>query len=71
MKENKNSKARTSKILGILACLLFMPLGIPAIILAVMSKEETGGVMEKDAKTGLTGGILALVIGALLILLYL
>lgn len=53
-------KAKTAKIFGALSCLLLAPFGIPAIILAVQSKNETGGVMCKEAKNGLIGGILGL-----------
>ena len=64
----ESQKAKTSKILGILALLLFAPLGIPAIILANSSKQETGGVMNKNAKTGLWCGIVALVVWGIMFL---
>lgn len=53
-------KAKNAQIFGILSILLLAPLGIPAIILANQSKEETGGVMCKQAKTGFTCGIVGL-----------
>lgn len=53
-------KAKTASLLGILSLLLLAPLGIPAIILANQSKAETGGVLCKQAKTGLVCGILGL-----------
>lgn len=53
-------KAKTASLLGILSILLLAPLGIPAIILANKSKAETGGVMCKQAKTGLVCGIIGL-----------
>lgn len=53
-------KAKTASVLGILSLLLLAPLGIPAIILANQSKQETGGVMCKQAKTGWTCGIIGL-----------
>lgn len=53
-------KAKTASVLGILSLLLLAPLGIPAIILANQSKAETGGVLCKQAKTGLVCGILGL-----------
>ena len=52
--------AKSASVLGILSLLLLAPLGIPAIILANKSKEETGGVMCKQAKTGLICGIIGL-----------
>lgn len=53
-------KAKTAQVFGILSILLLTPLGIPAIILANQSKSETGGVMCKQAKTGLVCGIIGL-----------
>ena len=53
-------RARTASVFGILSLLLLAPLGIPAIVLAIKSKEETGGVMCKQAKTGLVFGIIGL-----------
>ena len=53
-------QAKTASVLGILSILLLAPLGIPAIILANKSKEQTGGVMCKQAKTGLVCGIIGL-----------
>lgn len=52
--------AKSASVLGILSLLLLAPLGIPAIILANKSKAETGGVMCKQAKTGLVCGIIGL-----------
>lgn len=52
--------AKNAKIFGILSVLLLAPFGIPAIILANKSKAETGGVMCKQAKTGLICGIIGL-----------
>ena len=53
-------QAKTASLLGILSILLLAPLGIPAIILANKSKEKTGGVMCKQAKTGFICGIIGL-----------
>lgn len=53
-------KAKTASVFGILSILLLAPFGIPAIILANQSKAETGGVMCKQAKTGLICGIIGL-----------
>lgn len=53
-------RAKNAQIFGILSLLLLAPLGIPAIILANKSKEETGGVMCKQAKTGFVCGIIGL-----------
>lgn len=53
-------RAKNAKIFGILSILLLAPFGIPAIILANKSKEETGGVMCKQAKTGFVCGIIGL-----------
>lgn len=53
-------RAKNAQIFGILSILLLAPFGIPAIILANKSKEETGGVMCKQAKTGFICGIIGL-----------
>ena len=53
-------RAKNAKVFGILSILLLAPFGIPAIILANKSKEETGGVMCKQAKTGFVCGIIGL-----------
>ena len=53
-------QAKTASLLGLLSILLLAPLGIPAIILANKSKEKTGGVMCKQAKTGFVCGIIGL-----------
>lgn len=53
-------QAKTASLLGILSILLLAPLGIPAIILANKSKEKTGGIMCKQAKTGFVCGIIGL-----------
>ncbi len=53
-------QAKTASVLGILSLLLLAPLGIPAIILANKSKEQTGGVMCRQAKTGFVCGIIGL-----------
>lgn len=54
------SKGKLSKIFGILSVLLLPLLGIPAIIFANISKNENGGVLDKDAKHGLYCGIIGL-----------
>ena len=53
-------KAKMASVFGILSILILVPFAIPAIILANKSKEETGGVMCKQAKTGLICGIIGL-----------
>lgn len=53
-------KAKMASVMGILGLLLLAPLGIAAIVLANQSKKETGGILCKQAKTGLVCGILAL-----------
>lgn len=70
MQNYESKKARLSKIFGFLSVFLLIPFGIPAIILANMSKSETGGVMNKDAKTGMVLGILALVVGFIMAIIY-
>ena len=67
----QSKKGRTSKILGIISVLLLWPLGIASIILAVQSKNETGGEMNKDAKSGLILGIIALIWGVLVLTYFL
>jgi hypothetical protein len=63
--------AKTASIFGVLSLLLLAPFGIPAIILAQKSKKETGGVMCKQAKTGLVCGIIGLCFWGLSLLLML
>ena len=65
-----SKKAKRAKIFGILSILILAPLGLPGIILANSSKNETGGVMNKDAKTGLTCSIIGLAIWGLMLVLY-
>jgi len=64
-------QAKTASLLGILSILLLAPLGIPAIILANKSKEKTGGVMCKQAKTGFICGIIGLCWWGLSLLMFL
>lgn len=64
-------QAKTASLLGILSILLLAPLGIPAIILANKSKEKTGGVMCKQAKTGLVLGIIGLCLWGISLLILL
>lgn len=64
-------KAKTAFVFGILSLLLLAPLGIPAIILAVQSKAETGGVMCSKAKSGFVCGIIGLCWWGLSLLLWL
>ena len=52
--------AKSAQIFGILSVLLLAPFGIPAIILANKSKQETGGIMCKQAKAGFICGIIGL-----------
>lgn len=67
----ESKKAKTSMILGIIGLILLSPLlAIPAIIFAVNSKEETGRVMCGKAQAGLICGIIALVLWALVLILY-
>ena len=53
-------KAKTARLMGVLSILLLAPLGIAAIVLANQSKNETGGVMCKAAKSGMICGIIGL-----------
>lgn len=55
-----SKKANLSQIFGILSLVLLAPLGIPAIVLAVLSKNETDGIMCGKAKAGFICGIIAL-----------
>jgi len=70
----RSDKAKTSKTCGIISIITAfigwfcslgyasIPLAIVAIVMAVSSKKETNGVLTKDARTGLTCGIIGLVI---------
>lgn len=53
-------QAKTAQLLGILSIFIFAPLAIPAIILAQKSKEETGGVLCKQARVGQGCGLIGL-----------
>ncbi len=64
-------QAKYAFVFGILSLLLLAPFGILAIILAVKSKEQTGGIMCKKAKTGLVCGIIGLCFWGLNLLLLL
>ncbi len=63
--------AKSASVFGVLSVVIFAPLGIPAIILANKSKTETGGVMCKQAKTGLVCGIIGLCFWGISLLLLL
>ena len=72
--QQNSSKGKTSMICGILGAIFCfigcfccigyagIPLSIVAIVFAIQSKNETGGVFSNDAKVGFIGGIAGLVI---------
>lgn len=74
---NPQDKGKTSMICGILSIVLCfigwfccigyagVPLAIIAIVFAIQTKNNNGGVMSNEAKTGLITGIIGLVVLAL------
>lgn len=67
VEETESDLARWSKISGIASFFIggFI-LGITAIVLACMSKEDTNGVMCSSAKTGFVCGIISTVLSLVL-----
>lgn len=62
--------ATWSKVCGIVSFFIgWFALGITAIILANMSKDETGGQMCQSAKVGYVCGIISTVLTGILFLL--
>lgn len=53
-------KARCARILGLLSLILVYPLGILAIVFAILSREDSGGKMCSQAAWGMAFGITAL-----------
>lgn len=63
MQETESSLATWAKICGIVSFFIgWFALGITAIVLACMSKEETGGEMSPSAKVGFVCGIISTVL---------
>lgn len=60
IEETESSLATWAKICGIVSFFIgWFALGITAIVLACMSKEETGGEMSPSAKVGFVCGIIS------------
>ena len=65
--ETEPQLATWSKICGIISFFIgWFALGITAIVLASMSKEETGGVMCSSAKVGYVCGIVSTILSFVL-----
>lgn len=70
VEDTESSLATWSKICGILSFFIgWFALGITAIVLANLSKDDTGGVMSSSAKVGYVCGIISTVLSAVLIFL--
>lgn len=63
-------KAHLSKVFGLLSVLILAPFGIPAIVLSSVSMSETGGVRNREAKTGLALGIIGLTLWGVCFLIW-
>lgn len=67
IEENEPSLATWAKICGIVSFFIgWFALGITAIVLAYMSKDETNGVMCSSAKVGYVCGIISTVLTLIL-----
>lgn len=65
--ETESDLAMWSKICGIVSFFIgWFALGITAIVLANMSKDETNGVMSPSAKVGYTCGMIATIVTSIL-----
>lgn len=68
--EAESDLATWSKICGIVSFFVgWFALGITAIVLACMSKDETGGVMSPSAKVGYICGMISTVLTLILFVL--
>lgn len=68
--DSESQLALASKVCGIVSFFVgWFVLGITAIVLACVSKDDTNGVMCPSAKVGLTCGILSTVLSLLLLVI--
>lgn len=67
VEENESSLATWAKICGIVSFFTGFIIGIIAIILACMSKDDTNGIMCPSAKVGYVCGIISTVLYVALI----
>ncbi len=71
MEEKEPSLAVWAKVCGILSFFIgWLFLGITAIVLANLSKDETNGVMCPAARTGHTCGIISSILSGVLFIIY-
>ena len=67
VEDTESDLARWAKICGIVSFFVgWFVLGITAIVLACMSKEDTNGVMCSSAKTGFVCGIISTALSLML-----
>ncbi len=68
--DGESQLAMWSKICGIISFFVgWFALGITAIVLACISKDETNGVMNSSAKTGYVCGIISTVLSFVLFII--
>ena len=67
IQDDEPQLATWAKICGIVSFFTGFAVGIVAIVLACMSKDETNGTMCSSAKVGYVCGIISTVLSALLI----
>ena len=66
--DEESSLAIWAKICGIVSFFFgWFALGITAIVLACVSKDDTGGVMCSSAKVGYVSGIISTILSALVL----
>ena len=71
VEDSEPQLATWSKICGIVSFFIgWFALGITAIVLACMSKDETNGIMCPSAKTGFVCGIVSTVLSLVLFVLF-
>ena len=71
VEESESQLAVASKICGIVSFFVgWFVLGITAIVLACVSKDDTNGIMCQSAKVGLTCGIITTTLSLLLLVIF-
>ena len=71
IEESESQFAIASKICGIVSFFVgWFVLGITAIVLAYISKDDTNGIMCQSAKIGLACGIISTVLSLLLLAIF-
>ncbi len=68
--QQENSMTLAAMICGIISIVAGPVLGIVAMVLAQISKKETGGVMNTQAKVGFYIGLASTILMAVIFILY-